>query len=562
MNTQLSPSAENSLHSDYPTADELAAIRAWYSGMSVRSAAARYVPEQLGEGRSARGTVGRIRRKLVKIAERVHRHDLAIFFASTTRGNEAGRAANIAIEALRHAQAPAPQISDSIEMWLPRRAIAALHLHGVTTLADLTVRIPRRRQWWKAISGLGPASAQAIEAFFAANPVLTDRARQLIAPKHRDSIAPWERLCLPHEVDGSHGTFRAPSASCTLDATNDYEAVHAWLSLHESTATQRAYRKEAERLILWAIVERRRAISSLTAEDAIAYRAFLRKPTPLDRWVGTAGSRDSVSWRPFTGPLSARSTAYALSVIGALFRWLIEQRYLLANPFAGIKVREAQRSTTLDKSRAFSEGEWLLVRTVANGLEWSYGWTPEAAQRIRFVLDFTYATGLRASELVAATLGAIELDAHGDQWLKVRGKGSKSAKVCLPPLARSALDRYLVERKLPISPNHWKSKIALIAHLAGDKQSSITTARLWSIMRRFFNKAAAVLESDRPQLAEKLRCASPHWMRHTHASHALIRGAELTSVRDNLRHASISTTSVYLNSDDSRRAQQLGRAFE
>jgi hypothetical protein len=32
--------------------------------------------------------------------------------------------------------------------------------------------------------------------------------------------------------------------------------------LHESPATQRAYRKEAERLILWAIVARGKALSS------------------------------------------------------------------------------------------------------------------------------------------------------------------------------------------------------------------------------------------------------------------------------------------------------------
>ena len=33
-------------------------------------------------------------------------------------------------------------------------------------------------------------------------------------------------------------------------------------------------------------------------------------------------------------------------------------------------------------------------------------------------------------------------------------------------------------------------------------------------------------------------------MRHTHATHALDSGAELTTVRDNLRHSSISTTSI------------------
>ena len=66
------------------------------------------------------------------------------------------------------------------------------------------------------------------------------------------------------------------------------------------------------------------------------------------------------------------------------------------------------------------------------------GWTPAAAQRLRFILDFGYATGLRASELVGATLGDIETDAHGDAWLKVIGKGSKAARVALPPLARTS----------------------------------------------------------------------------------------------------------------------------
>ena len=235
--------------------------------------------------------------------------------------------------------------------------------------------------------GLGPAAARRIEAFFAAHPALTERARALIATSGPGAVVPWESLRLPHEVDGSLGAFRAPRQTCTLDADNDYAAVQAWLSLHEFTATQRAYRKEAERLILWAIVERGRALSSLTTEDAIAYRSFLRRPTPRERWVGPVRPRKSPEWRP----LSARSTAYALSVLGAMFRWLIEQRYLLANPFAGVKVRGTSRSTVLDASHVFTEGKWMLVRSIADGLEWSYGWEASAAQRRRFVLDFAYA---------------------------------------------------------------------------------------------------------------------------------------------------------------------------
>jgi hypothetical protein len=124
-----------------------------------------------------------------------------------------------------------------------------------------------------------------------------------------------------------------------------------------------------ERLILWAIIERGRPLSSLTTEDAIAYRGFLRRPTPQDRWVGPAHPRTSIEWRPFADRLSPRSIAYALSVLSAMFRWLILQRYVLANPFAGIMVRGVGRSADLDASHAFTEGEWALVRTIADGLE-------------------------------------------------------------------------------------------------------------------------------------------------------------------------------------------------
>lgn len=167
--------------------------------------------------------------------------------------------------------------------------------------------------------------------------------------------------------------------ACTLNATNGYEAVQAWLALHETATTQRAYRKEAERLILSVIVERGRALSSLTTDDAIAYRTFLRRPTPREHWVGPPRSRDSAEWRRFTGDLSARSAAYALTVLSALFRWLIEQRYVLANPFAGIKVRGATLRPALDTTRGFTEGERLLLRAIADGLEWSYGWSEPAA---------------------------------------------------------------------------------------------------------------------------------------------------------------------------------------
>lgn len=318
---------------------------------------------------------------------------------------------------------------------------------------------------------------------------------------------------------------------------------------------------EAERLILWAVLERCRALSSLTVEDAVASWALLRRPTPARRWIGPARRRTSPDWKPFVGPLAGRSVAYSMSVLAAMYRWLMDQGYLLANPFSGIRVRGASNRAILDVSHAFAEGELSIVRAIADGLEWTYEWTTPAAQRLRFVLDLAYSTGLRVSELVGVTLRSIQTDGHDDHWLHLVGKGAKAAKVAMPPLARVALDLHLMQRGLPTTPTLWKPDSTLIGSLEQGSQAGITPARLWGVTRRFFRTAADVMDKDSPALAEKLRHASPHWVRHTHATHALAKGAELTTVRDNLRHASISTTSIYLHGDDIKRAKQMSLAF-
>jgi len=543
-----------------PDAASLAALRAWNEGMSARGAVVRYLGHTKADGQSARGMLSGIRRQLVAFAQERHRADLATLFEYTAAERDKhARAVSRAIELLPSLPIPDPTIGDDIAQWLAPRAVQALHAQEIKTLAALTVRIPRRRRWWTAVPGLGVTGARKIEAFFALHPQLTERARSLVAPPQ--DVVPWERLAVPHKVDGSRGTFRAPRASCTLDADNDYEAVQAWLALHESPATRAAYRKEAERLILWAIVERGRALSSLSTGDAVAYRSFLRHPSPRGRWVGPPRPRSSPEWRPFAGGLSARSAAYALSVLGALYRWLMQQRYVLANPFAGLKVRGAGKSEGLSVTRAFSEGEWTMIRAVAEGLEMSYGWEPTAAQRLRFVIDFAYATGLRASELVGARLGMIEEDARGERWLDLVGKGSKAGSVALPPMARAALDRYLAQRLLPTTPSRWDPATPLLGSLDQDSAGGITASRLWAVMKRFFAVVADIVRDQNPSVAEKLRQASPHWMRHTHATHALERGVDLTTVRDNLRHASLSTTSIYLHTDKEKRARQLRTAF-
>src|SRR4051812_9913271 len=64
--------------SELPDAASLAAIRAWYEGLSAREAVTRYLSK--AGGQSSRGILGAIRRQLITVAKRRHREDLAALF--------------------------------------------------------------------------------------------------------------------------------------------------------------------------------------------------------------------------------------------------------------------------------------------------------------------------------------------------------------------------------------------------------------------------------------------------------------------------------------------------
>ena len=207
----------------FPEAASLSAVRAWYAGVGSREAIERYCPHALGGGQSARGVIGRMRRQIADFALSRHRADLARpFLCAAGERSRHRKAAIQALDTLPSLPVPHPQVSDPVDAWLSPRVVAVLHRHGIRTLADLTVRIPRRRRWWLVIPGLGERSARWIEGFFAAHPALTERARALVAVATPEPVVPWERIHVPHEVDGSRGTFRAPKRMCALEADNVY----------------------------------------------------------------------------------------------------------------------------------------------------------------------------------------------------------------------------------------------------------------------------------------------------------------------------------------------------
>jgi hypothetical protein len=113
---------------------------------------------------------------------------------------------------------------------------------------------------------------------------------------------------------------------------HDRQTPIEWLQ--SLSNTQRAYLKEAERFLLWLQRRRQKSLATITWADCFAYRQFIADPQPAAQWCGPRGNlRSSLAWRPFEGPLSANASRVAISILKSLYEFLVEQRYVTANPW-------------------------------------------------------------------------------------------------------------------------------------------------------------------------------------------------------------------------------------
>ncbi|MDO9338733.1 MAG: tyrosine recombinase [Caulobacter sp.] len=148
--------------------------------------------------------------------------------------------------------------------------------------------------------------------------------------------------------------------------------------------------------------------------------------------------------------------------------------------------------------------------------------------RLACLIELTYASGLRVSELVALPLAALARD---PAYLIVKGKGGKERLAPLNGAARTAVKAWLEVRKAFL-PKGVKESPWLFP-------SRGTAGRLTP--RRFSQllEEAAVAAGIDPARV------SPHVLRHAFATHLLEGGADLRVVQTLLGHSDIATTQIY-----------------
>ncbi|KQR78862.1 hypothetical protein ASG35_10885 [Burkholderia sp. Leaf177] len=458
----------------------------------------------------------------------------------------------------------APQPDHLVSSWLEPAIASRLHRAHIYTLADLLGFIERRgHRWHSGVERVGPKAARRVIDWLSlhADSLGHTLSQRAVTPRrHLDSsdpalarpremgIVPLEALDVPTGLNGSAGINRAKRSAPDGDFNTDLQALNAWLAGHQhSPHTVRAYRREAERLLLWAIYAKEKALSSLDHNDCAEYiEAFLNDPQPAVQWVGSAKiERTHPDWRPFIGGLSDRSRETARAILRAMCEWLVDRSYLESNPFSGCaKVATGPRIDVA--GRSLSLRQWNTVVQTNTRARYS-------RQELRnfLALQLAYATGLRRAELADCTTGQLvrttRSGSGSKHWqLWVAGKGRPGRRISIPDSVMALLIAFLQARDLPGNPAACAPNTPLLANFRTGQ--ALTADGLGQVFRQLLRGSKANWNRGFFGPQSGFRNPSTHWIRHTHSHHTLKQGESCQEVRIRLGHAHISTTRLYLKS--------------
>jgi len=223
------------------------------------------------------------------------------------------------------------------------------------------------------------------------------------------------------------------------------------------------------------------------------------------------------------------TVARKLAALRAFHRTLVDRGAIEANPAE--LVPAPKRPQRLPRALKDDEVAALLDGIPAGS---------PLEQRDRALFELAYASGLRAEELVGLDLGAVDFDA---EQVRVEGKGGKTRVVPVGEHALRALERYL-ERARPTLAGRNGSDALFLSKSGRRLSTSDIRRRL-----RMWAKLAAARAG-----------VSPHWLRHSFATHLLDGGADLRAIQELLGHASLSTTQIYTRVESNRLRSTYARA--
>jgi site-specific recombinase XerD len=517
-----------------------------------------------------------------------------------------------AFDLLAKAVYRAPRASDSVAQWLAPHLVPHLQAANIKTLAEVRAALNKKKTArWDEVPGIGEKWSARLTKWMDEHVIVVppDLAPSAIPTHSEYGILPIERLelrsnvldageitvALPTVFNRGQIWLPYPASNNRIGANNDEDAIERWVAAKapDNVNTKRAYRRIAERLLLWCRLERRMTFAQMTGEDCTHYRAWLqdlgRKTPeewaaanwrlPAEAWIGRRGiPRDSTEWRPFEGAMAKSSIAQDLTVLRSFFNYLDEAKIVDGNPFKLMGKANFTKSFDSNSQQFVERGLTVSQRDhLMSGLDNQ----DELEARLLLILWLGFGCGLRSSEMLSLTMGSI--DAGQDRWsLMVVGKGNKPRRVPLSTPVRNALVgymstiglglEYIIRASSGLDPDTADHPILRTQRgrrrhdndgkqIASTPKDPMSYQSLNRILKDHMGARSRALEASDPVSAARLAMASAHWLRHSCAVQALKNKVPLNGVQKLLGHSSISVTGRYVVEADEALADAMESAL-
>ena len=255
---------------------------------------------------------------------------------------------------------------------------------------------------------------------------------------------------------------------------------------------------DSQLIALWLYGKSAHTQRAYTA-DVQRLLAYTQKP------LAQLTLRDLQAFTGTLGDLSAGSQQRTVNAVKSLLTFGQKLGYLQFNVGAALKAPKS-KSHLAERILTESEVHSMIALTTK--------------QRDQLLLRLLYASAGRVSEVCALTWADAKPNGDSGQ-LTLFGKGGKTRAVKLSKASWQALQAFRqgAADSAPI--------------FLSQKGGHLDPSQVGRIVREAAHRAGIVGN------------VSPHWLRHSHASHALDRGASVALVRDTLGHSSLAVTSMY-----------------
>lgn len=302
--------------------------------------------------------------------------------------------------------------------------------------------------------------------------------------KHHQQLVPH----VPHQQQIQRPDERPPDET----PPEDWTLVREWLRSKRSVHTRKAYKRNLTQFYLFVAWK---PLAQVTLSDLQDYAATLEYEQKEPATV-----------------------AQMLATIKSILTFGMKTGRIPFNPGAAVQL---------------PQGKDKLAERILTPLEISA--MLQEAQKHRSTRDYAlllllYGSGIRCSELCGLQWRDVQENGSSGQ-ITVVGKRQKTRSILLHPAVWEVLQAYKPEQ---VSADDYVFPSRQQSIRQGVPSRRLTPSRVWQIVADIAQQAG-------------VRHASPHFLRHTHATIALRGKASLKLVQETLGHSSLAVTGRYLH---------------